>query len=146
MISCYTHRAVSYPVIIRETSGSRWNKYRYLQLDITHKERYLSHLIALLKEEMESLQEPDGMDDTRRASSLLSQLSKVHIDSQRPQQKSQGLHGSVPGPLCIYYSFLTQYVYGTPGCENKCVSDSCVCSGFFLFLLSCHVQLQYDRF
>jgi hypothetical protein len=106
MISCYTHRAVSYPVIIRETSGSRWNKYRYLQLDITHKERYLSHLIALLKEEMESLQEPDGMDDTRRASSLLSQLSKVHIDSQRPQQKSQGLHGSVPGPLCAYYSHL----------------------------------------
>ena len=35
----------------------------------------------------------------------LNQLSKVHMSSQKLRQQAQGLHGSVPGPLSIYYDF-----------------------------------------
>lgn len=35
----------------------------------------------------------------------LNQLSNEHMSSQRPKQHAQGLHGSVAGPLSIYYSY-----------------------------------------
>jgi hypothetical protein len=33
----------------------------------------------------------------------LNQLSRAHKGSQRLNKQAQGLHGSAPGPLLIYY-------------------------------------------
>ena len=35
----------------------------------------------------------------------LKQLCKAHKGSQRLTQQAQGLHGSIPCPLCIYYTY-----------------------------------------
>lgn len=35
----------------------------------------------------------------------LNPLRKAYMDSQRMKQQAQGLHGSMPGPLCMYYSY-----------------------------------------
>ena len=44
------------------------------------------------------------MEDTR-GTGPLNQLIKAHMSSQRKKQQTQGLSGSAPGSLCIYYSF-----------------------------------------
>ena len=36
------------------------------------------------------------------------------MNSQRLKQHAQGLHGSAPGPLNIYYGFNFSVFYGTP--------------------------------
>lgn len=51
----------------------------------------------------------------------LHQGSKPHVGSQRLNQRAQSLHGSVPDPLCIYYSFQFSGFYGTLECGKECV-------------------------
>lgn len=49
---------------------------------------------------VQRLSETEGMEDTGEQSPL-SQLSKVHMNSQRRKQHAQGLQKSALGPLCI---------------------------------------------
>ena len=43
------------------------------------------------------------MEDNRTMH--LNQLNQAPVSSQRLKQQTQDLHGSVPGPLHMYYSF-----------------------------------------
>lgn len=51
---------------------------------------------------VQRLSETEGMEDTGERSPL-SQLSKVHMNSQKLKHHIQGLERSALGPLCIDY-------------------------------------------
>lgn len=72
------------------------------------------------KEEMEGVEEPEGMEDARRASSEPTTQGSGEFTETRAA--STGPARVCTRSLCIYYSF------HSPECENERGSDSCACS------------------
>ena len=56
------------------------------------------------KEKEERVEEPEGMEDAKTTVSYIN-MNKAPMNSQRLRWHGQGLHGSAPGPLHIYYGF-----------------------------------------
>jgi hypothetical protein len=85
------------------------------------------------------------MEDNRRTLPFKS-TKQGGMSSQKLKQQSQSLNETVPGPLCIYYSYLLNiFVEHLPVKMSGSLTLFPALRTLFL-LLDCCVQPQYDSF
>lgn len=153
MIFCYIHISVPCIDIIREGfSNSRYEKIWYPQWDIMQRKCKLEVLMKSLSLELRetygSIIKKEKCWCKKRwrtpgQQSLLSQLSKAHLSSQRLKQQAQALHGSAPD---LYYAISLVFYQLLSMRTNRFLNSIAWSWDLLFFLLCSHAQYQYESF
>ena len=118
MVFCYTHRSVSYLIIIKDILyfsrqkqiqrptvklySQRWS-LRHTILNVIFNKPLPSYFKKPHRRRGGKTMRARRMEDTRRTRSF-DQLSQVHICSQRLKQKGLGLHQQVYVYYCVFFT------------------------------------------
>lgn len=152
MILCYTPISVPHPVIIiREASSGSRGKQMHIFTARAYAERKSQNWMSntspqISGNSMEEEAENKNQTAQKRAreQSPLNQLSMVHMRSQRLNHKHMDLHQV----LCLYIKAIN-YLCIFMGDLTMRTSESMTllpALGTLLFLLACHVLIQYYNF
>jgi hypothetical protein len=90
-----------------------------------------------------SIRAREGEDSKTIRSSRLRRTKRTWTHSLR--QDAQGMHSSVPGPLCLCCGFYLSVFMVSQGL-NKWASEPCVLSWALFLLFASLLQLQCDSF